>query len=57
MKITSNNQSTEKVQSSVSIANLNTNLRPSEIKPEIFADAVHHGMLISINGIEKVLKT
>ena len=29
----------------------------TEIKPEIFAEAVHHGMLISIKEIEKVLKT
>ena len=29
----------------------------TEIKPEIFSEAVHHGMLISIKGIEEVLKT
>ena len=27
----------------------------TEIDPEIFADAVHQGMLISIEGIKKVL--
>ena len=27
----------------------------TEIDPEIFADAIHQGMLISIEGIKKVL--
>ena len=27
----------------------------TEIKPEIFADSIHQGMLVSIEGIEKVL--
>jgi hypothetical protein len=27
----------------------------TEIEPELFADAIHHGMLISIEGIKKVL--
>ena len=26
----------------------------TEIDPEIFADAIHHGMMISIDGIKKV---
>jgi len=28
----------------------------TEIDPEIFAEAVHHGMLISIDGIKRVLE-
>jgi hypothetical protein len=27
----------------------------TEIDPEIFADAIHQGMLISIDGIKKVI--
>lgn len=27
----------------------------TEIEPEIFADSIHQGMLVSIEGIEKVL--
>jgi hypothetical protein len=27
----------------------------TEIDPEVFSDAVHHGMLISIEGIKKVI--
>ena len=27
----------------------------TEIEPEIFADAIHKGMLISIDGIKKVI--
>jgi hypothetical protein len=29
----------------------------TEIEPEIFADAIHHGMLISIDGLKKVVRT
>jgi len=29
----------------------------TEIDPEIFADAIHHGMLISIEGIKNIIKT
>ena len=29
----------------------------TEIDPEIFADGVHHGMLISIEGIKKVIES
>ena len=29
----------------------------TEIDPEIFADAIHHGMLISIEGIKNTIKT
>jgi hypothetical protein len=29
----------------------------TEIDPEIFAEAIHHGMLISIEGIKQVLKS
>ena len=29
--------------------------KATEIDPEIFADAIHQGMLISIEGIKKVL--
>ena len=28
----------------------------TEIEPDIYADAVHHGMLISIKGINEVIK-
>ena len=28
----------------------------TEIDPEIFAEAIHHGMLISIKGIKQVLE-
>ena len=28
----------------------------TEIDPEIFADAIHHGMMISIEGIKKVIR-
>ena len=28
----------------------------TEIDPEIFAEAIHHGMLISIEGIKQVLE-
>jgi hypothetical protein len=28
----------------------------TEIEPEIFADAIHHGMLISIDGLKKWLE-
>ena len=27
----------------------------TEIEPEIFADAIHQGMLISIEGLKKVI--
>ena len=29
----------------------------TEIEPEIFADAIHQGMLISIDGLKKVVRT
>ena len=28
----------------------------TEIEPEVFAEAVHQGMLISIDGIKKIIK-
>ena len=28
----------------------------TEIEPDIFADTIHHGMIISINGIKEVIK-
>ena len=28
----------------------------TEIEPEMFADAIHHGMLISIDGLKKVVR-
>ena len=28
----------------------------TEIDPDIFADAIHHGMIISIHGIKEVIK-
>ena len=28
----------------------------TEIEPEIFADAIHQGMLISIEGIKNIIK-
>ena len=28
----------------------------TEIDPDIFADAIHHGMIISIQGIKEVIK-
>ena len=28
----------------------------TEIDPEIFADAIHHGMLISIEGIKNIIE-
>ena len=34
-----------------------TLLWTTEIDPEIFADGVHHGMLISIEGIKKVIES
>jgi hypothetical protein len=36
--------------------NQSTLLWTTEIDPEIFADGVHHGMLISIEGIKKVIE-
>ena len=27
----------------------------TEIEPEIFSDAVHHGMIISMKGLEEVV--
>jgi hypothetical protein len=37
--------------------NQSTLLWTTEIDPEIFADGVHHGMLISIEGIKKVIES
>ena len=28
----------------------------TEIDPEVFADAIHHGMMISIDGIKSIIK-
>ena len=36
--------------------NLCSFLWTTEIDPEIFADAIHHGMLISIEGIKNIIE-